>query len=91
VVKAGEAAVHFIESNGLSSAYTIAVGLLTSLSSGNPWGVVLSTLVTQCEQAGVQLLQGSEAVVLAQAQADLIAAGKLLPPVTAVPPSPTAA
>ena len=43
----------------------------------------LATITTQGAAAGIQIVNGAEAIVASMAQSDLIAAGKLLPPVTA--------
>jgi hypothetical protein len=80
----GSAALSYIQTNGLTDLYAIATSVLTSIASGTAWSTVLSTVVTQGEAAGITIAKGAESVVVAQAQADLIAAGTLAAPSTAV-------
>lgn len=77
----GSSAVNYIKANGLSDLYQIATTVLTSIAAATPWTTVLSTVVSQGEAAGIAIAKGAEVVVVGQAQADLIAAGTLLPPV----------
>jgi hypothetical protein len=76
----GTSAVTYIKSNGLTALYTIATQTLLGTASGTPWLTLMASVVTQAEAAGMTIIKGAESVVLGQAQADLIAAGKLLPP-----------
>lgn len=78
----GASAVSYIESNGLKDLYTIAMSVLTGAATGTPYTTVLASVVTQGEAAGISIAKGAEAVVVAQAQADLIAAGTLASPST---------
>lgn len=73
---------NYIKANGLTDAYNIALGLLTGAAAGASWTTLLSTLKTDVTTAGTSLASGAESVVLGQAQADLIAAGKLIAPST---------
>lgn len=77
----GSATINYIKSNGLQAVYTLALDLLPILV-GQSWGTVLAKLRTDAIAAGHVLIDGSEAIIASQAQADLIAAGKLLGPVT---------
>lgn len=85
---------NYIKTNGLTDVYQLALTLLTGAAAGTAWGTLMSTLVTQAEAAGKSLLAGAESIVLGQAQADLIAAGKLIAPstgaVVAAAPTPAA-
>lgn len=78
----GASALSYIESNGLTDLYTIAMSVLTGAAAGTPYTTVLASVVTQGEAAGISIAKGAEAVVVAQAQADLIAAGTLVSPST---------
>lgn len=78
----GASALAYIETNGLKDLYAIATGVLTSIATDTPWGSVLATVVTQGEAAGIAIAKGAESVVVAQAQADLIAAGTITAPVS---------
>lgn len=79
----------YIKSNGLTDLYQIALTAVEAALPGASWVTTLAAIEAQAIADGKQLISGATAVVAAQAQADLIAAGKLLPPVAA--PSPTAA
>lgn len=90
----GDAAFNYIKTNGLADLYKIATAALLGAATGAPWATTLATVVSQGESAGVAIAKGAEAVVLAQAQADLMAAGSLvtptgttLSPVTAAAPA----
>ena len=87
----GAAALSYIETNGLKDLYTIAMSALTGAATGTPFTTILSTVVTQGEAAGITIAKGAEAVVVAQAQADLVAAGTLPSPSTGVVLNPVAA
>lgn len=80
----GASALAYIENNGLNDLYTIATSVLSSVASGTAWGTVLSAVVTQGEAAGITIVKGAESVVVAQAQADLIAIGTI-PPIATLP------
>lgn len=81
----GAATLDFIKTNGLVDLYKIAMAALIAVATGTPWATMLATVMAQGEAAGIQLVKGAEAIVLAQAQADLIAAGQIAPPVAAAP------
>ncbi len=76
------ASVSYIEKNGLQALYGLATALLTGAVTGTPWAELGASLVTQAETAGIAIAKGAETIVLGQAQADLIAAGKLIAPTT---------
>jgi hypothetical protein len=78
----GEAALSYIEQNGLTDLYSIATSALAGAATGTSFTAVLSDVVTQGEAAGITIAKGAEAVVVAQAQADLVAAGTLASPST---------
>lgn len=71
----------YIKTNGLQDAYQIALSAVQGAIAGTPWLTVLATIESQIVAAGKQIEKGALAIVGAQAQADLIAAGTLLPPV----------
>lgn len=75
-------AVDYISKNGLQAFYQICVAVLTGAATGTPWATVGATAVAQAEQAGIAIAKGAESIVLAQAQADLVAAGNLAAPTT---------
>lgn len=81
VEQAGTSALAYIKTNGLQDLYAFATTLLAGIATGTPWGVLLTSLTAQAITAGITLAKGAEGVVLAQAQADLIAAGKIAAPV----------
>ncbi len=81
----GDAALTYIENNGLNALYNIATAALLGAATGTPWATIGATVVKQGEAAGISIAKGAETVVLAQAQADLIAVGKLLPPGSTLP------
>jgi hypothetical protein len=87
VIAIGQSALGYIKTNGLTDLYKIAMSVLAGAATGTPWTTTLATVVTQGEAAGISIAKGAEAVVVAQAQADMIAAGTLLPPVAATPAS----
>lgn len=76
----GTATVSYIKTNGLQDLYQLALGLLPTLV-GAPWGATLAALEAKALEMGKVLLTGASAIVASQAQADLIAAGKLIAPV----------
>ena len=86
----GGAGWAYIKNNGLADLYQIALTLVGAMVPGASWTGVLAAIVVQAKSDGVALLQGAEAVVAGQAQADLLAAGKPagLPvvPLTGTPP-----
>lgn len=79
VVDIGEAAVNYIKTNGLADLYKIATAALLADTTGG-WSALITTVETQGAAAGISIAKGAGAVALATAQADLIAAGKLMPP-----------
>lgn len=82
VEAAGTAAWQYIQTNGLTDLIGIAKGVLLSVATGSPYTAILSEVVTQGEAAGISIAKGAEAIVVAQAQADLIAVGQLVSPST---------
>lgn len=80
VVNAGEAAASYVKANGLQDLYQLALIAVAALAPGASWEGMLVALEAQALADGKTLVKGATAVVSAQAQADLIAAGKLLPP-----------
>lgn len=79
----GGAGWAWIKTNGLTDLYQLALTLVAAAVPGASWTALLASLTAQATADGKQLIAGAEAVVAAQAQADLISAGKLLPPVAA--------
>ncbi len=92
-VAIGTATLNFIKTNGLTDLYNIALAALTGAATGTPWATIGATVVTQGEAAGISIAKGAESIVLAQAQADLIAAGTIVAPTsgTVVVAAPVAA
>lgn len=82
IEEAATATINYIKANGLQDLYQLALLAVTALAPGASWGAMLASLEAQALADGKKLVAGATAVVAAQAQADLIAAGKLLPPVT---------
>ncbi len=80
VVAIGTSALNYIKNNALTDLYNIALAVLTGAATGTPWATLGATVVTQGEAAGIAIEKGAESIVLAQAQADLIAAGTLVSP-----------
>ena len=76
----GASALAYIKSNALASLYQIALSVLTGAATGTPWATIGATVVSQGEAAGITIAKGAESIVLAQAEADLIAQGKLIAP-----------
>lgn len=76
----GTAAFNFIKTNGLQDLYQIALSVLAGAATGTPWATIGATVVSQGEAASIAIAKGAESIVLAQAQADLIAQGKLIAP-----------
>lgn len=79
-VAIGTSALAYIKTNGLTDLYQIAMSVLTGAATGTPWATIGATVVSQGEAAGISIAKGAESVVLAQAQADLIAAGTIVSP-----------
>lgn len=86
----GASSLNFIKTQGLADLYQIALAALAGAATGTPWAQIGATVIVQGEQAGIQIVKGAEAIVLAQAQADLIAQGKLASPTTGSIVSPNA-
>lgn len=86
---AGTATLNYIKTNGLQDLYQIALTVVAAAIPGASWATTLASIETQAVTDGKQLIAGASAVVASQAQADLIAVGKLLAPVA--PPAPTTA
>lgn len=80
VVAIGKSALSYIETNGLQDLYKIALAALTGAATGTSFTAIGATVLAQGEQAGIQIAKGAEGIVLAQAQADLVAAGSLASP-----------
>lgn len=72
---------NWLKTNGLQDLYQIALALVGAAVPGTNWTTILANIEAQAIADGKQLVAGASAVAAAQAQADLIAAGKLLPPV----------
>ncbi len=81
----GGAGWAYVKTNGLQDIYQIALGVLAAAIPGASWTGILASVEAQAISAGKTLVTGAAAVVTAQAQADLISAGKLLPPVATAP------
>lgn len=89
----GSATLAYIKQNALTDLYQIAIAALTGAATGTPWATIGATVVSQGETAGITIAKGAESIVIALAQADLIAQGKLVAPtsgavVTAAPAAP---
>lgn len=76
----GKSALSYIENNGLKDLYQIALAALTGAATGTPFAAIGATVLKQGEAAGISIAKGAEGIVLAQAQADLVAAGSLASP-----------
>lgn len=87
VEEAGKATLDYIKTNGLQDLYQIALTVVGAALPGGSWTGVLASIEAQAVTDGKQLIQGATAVVAAQAQADLIAAGKLALPTAPTPPA----
>lgn len=85
VEEIGSAALNYIKTNGLQDLYQIALILVGAALPGASWTGTVAAIEAQAVTDGKQLITGATSVVAAQAQADLIAAGKLLPPVASAP------
>ncbi len=85
----GASAANFIKTQGLTDLYQIALAALTGAATGTPWATIGATVVSQGEQAGIAIAKGAESIVIAQAQADLIADGKLIAPTSGAVVTPT--
>lgn len=70
------AAQSYIEKNGLQDLYAIALTLVGAMAPGASWAGTLAAIEAQAVADGKSLIQGAIGVVAAQAQADLLAAGK---------------
>lgn len=81
----GSATLNYIKTNGLQDLYQIAMTLVAAALPGASWTGVLASIEAQAITDGKTLISGASAIVASQAQADLIAAGKLLPPVATAP------
>lgn len=71
---------NLIKTQGLQDVYQIAETELLAAIAGTPWTAVLTGIETAAIAAGKALGKEVIASIGAQAQADLIAAGKLLAP-----------
>lgn len=76
VEEAASATVSYIKANGLQDVYQIALMLVGAMVPGASWTGVLAAIEAQALTDGKQLVAGASAIVAAQAQADLLAAGK---------------
>lgn len=79
----GGAGWAYIKTNGLTDLYDIALTLVAAALPGASWVTTVASIKAKAIADGVALLEGAEAVVAAQAQADLMSAGKLAAPVKA--------
>ncbi len=77
----GSASWAYIKTNGLQDLYQIALTVVGAMTPGASWTAALASIEAQAVKSEKQLVSGATAIVASQAQADLIAAGKLLPPV----------
>lgn len=80
IKSAGSATLSYIEANGLQDAYQIALNVVLPMI-GTPWTGVLAAVRTAIIADGKILLTGAESILASQAQADLIALGKVVPSV----------
>jgi hypothetical protein len=71
----------YIKTNGLEDAYQIALTIVGGAVAGTPWVTTLAAVEAAVVEGGKAIEKGAVAVVAAQAQADLISVGTLLPPV----------
>jgi uncharacterized membrane protein (UPF0136 family) len=78
----GVATWNYIKTNGLTALYSMATALLAGAATGTPFTTLAANLAAQAETAGISIAKGAESIVLAQAQADLVAAGTLVSPST---------
>lgn len=72
----GASTLSYIETNGLQDLYQIALVVVGAMAPGASWTAALAAIVAQATTDGKTILAGSESIVAAQAQADLLAAGK---------------
>ena len=70
----------YIQTNGLQDAYQIALTIVGGAVAGTPWLSTLAAVEAAVVADGKTIEKGAVAVVSAQAQADLISVGTLLPP-----------
>ena len=80
----GSSAIAYIEQNGGKAAYSLAMSFLAGVATGTPWATIGADFLTQAETAGITIAKGAESVILAQAQADLVAQGTIVAPTTGV-------
>lgn len=73
----------YLKANGLQDLYQIALLVVGAALPGASWVGTVAAVEAQAVADGKALITGAASVAAAQAQADLIAAGKLLPPVNA--------
>lgn len=78
----GSSAWKYIKTNGLQDLVAIAKSALLGAATGTSYTAILATVVSEGEAAGISIAKGAEAIVVAGAQADLIAAGQLVSPST---------
>jgi len=81
----GGGAWAIITSKGLTDIYGLAVTALQAAVPGASWVEILSSITAQVLADGKDIEHAVVAYVTAQAQADLIAAGKLAAPVASQP------
>ena len=85
----GSETLAYIKANALTDLIAIAKSALLGMATGTPYATILSTVATEGEAAGIAIAKGSEAVVVAAAQADLLATGQINAVSTGAPvPSP---
>lgn len=73
---AGSATASYVKTKGYEAAYQIALTLVGGMVPGANWLATLASIVEQVKAAGLAIEQGAEAILAAQAQADLLAVGK---------------
>lgn len=71
---------NWLKTNGMQDVYQIALTLVGGALPGASWMATIASVEAQAVTDGIALVKGTGAIAAAQAQADLIAAGKLLPP-----------
>ena len=58
------------------------MSVLTGAATGTSFAAIGASVVAQGEGAGISIAKGAESIVIAQAQADLVAAGTIAAPTT---------
>lgn len=86
-MKLGSIAWESIKTKGLQDIYQLALDALPLVIPGTAWTATLANLGVEALKMGKDMLWSELAAIGAQAQADLITAGKLLPPVAPTVPA----